>query len=129
MELRIGRPARPAEAGRQVAAHAGKRCANCGAAMAKLPGATPEGFPYSYFRCHACGEEIATKDQLHEVSRMSGEMKSYSAKVTQWGRSVGIRIPKELAVEHGLSAGREVSIMPALGGFRIVPVKRQRHPG
>ncbi|RLI98344.1 MAG: hypothetical protein DRO99_00945 [Candidatus Aenigmatarchaeota archaeon] len=50
-------------------------------------------------------------------------MKSYNVKVSKWGRSLGIRIPKEIASKHGLGDGMEVRVLPEDNGFRIIAEK------
>lgn len=42
-------------------------------------------------------------------------------KISKWGNSRALRIPKQLAVEAGLDFGSEVEILVANGQLRIVP--------
>ncbi len=77
-----------------------KKCSECGGKMEQLTAKTPDGVEYEYFRCEKCGEEILNMAQLHNVAEKYREMKRYRAKLSQWGKSIGLRIPKELAERY-----------------------------
>ena len=49
------------------------------------------------------------------------------AKVSKWGNSRAIRIPKALALELGLEPGAEVTMTSAEGELRIRPRRRKKH--
>ena len=100
-----------------------KRYSDCGKQMRERQALTPEGVRYSYFHCGSCGEEIVDMKQLHVVAEKYRALKLYHAKMTQWGRSLGVRIPKPLVAKYHLKANREVSIVPEREGIRIVPKK------
>lgn len=87
--------------------------------MAEKAGKTPEGVSYKYFQCSKCGEEIVDMKQLHSVANRYRTMKQFRVKVTKWGSSLGIRIPKELTLQYNF--GDEISLVPEKNGIRIVP--------
>lgn len=87
--------------------------------MVELEDKTPEGFSYTYHKCNSCGEEILNMNQLHQVANKYRAMKKYRVKLTKWGLSYGIRIPKELMNEYDF--GDEVSLVAEKKGLLIVP--------
>ena len=97
-----------------------KKCA-CNGKMKELKANTPEGVEYSYFRCEKCGEEIVDMKQLHNVAQKYREMKRFHVKLSKWGMSLGLRIPKELAERYSLKNNEEVTIIPEDKGIKIIP--------
>ena len=98
-----------------------KKCSECRSGMKELVGKTPEGFEYKYFKCEKCGEEILNMTQLHDVALKYRQMKKVQAKVSKWGTSLGIRIPKEFVKKYKLKDNEEVTIVPEESGMRIIP--------
>ncbi len=98
-----------------------KHCSECKGKMKELEDKTPEGVLYHYFKCEECGEEIVDMKQLQEVAEVYRDMKKYYAKVSQWGTSLGVRIPKELVDRYHLRDEEEVAIIPEEKGLRIIP--------
>jgi antitoxin MazE len=47
------------------------------------------------------------------------------ARISKWGNSLGIRIPKALVIEAGLGEGSEVELSLADGRLILTPVDRQ----
>ena len=90
--------------------------------MKELSAKTPEGVSYAYYKCHSCGEEIVDMSQLNAVAQKYREIKKFNAKISQWGMSLGIRIPKELVKQYKLRSDKEVTIIPEKEGMRIIPV-------
>ena len=97
-----------------------KKCAECSGEMKEFEAKTPEGVTYSYCKCNNCGEEIVDMKQLHLVADKYRTMKKYSAKLSQWGLSLGLRIPKELVKKYNLKREKEVMIVPEKGGIKII---------
>ncbi len=95
-----------------------KKCSECKGEMKEYKSHTPEGVEYKYYRCSGCGYEIVDMKQLHEVAAKYREMKKYTAKLTPWGKSLGLRIPKELASKYHFKD--EVVLIPEDNGIRIV---------
>ena len=97
-----------------------KKCSECGGKMKELVGKTPEGIEYKYFKC-TCGEEIVNMSQLHEIADKYRTLKKYNAKLSKWGMSLGIRIPRELVKKYNLKESATVSIIPEEEGLKIIP--------
>lgn len=95
------------------------RC-SCGGTRKKLKGKTPDGITYDYLRCSRCGEEVLGMQELHEVADKYKKMRTYSAKITKWGLSLGLRIPSELVKKYKLKDKEELKIVPEIGGFKII---------
>jgi hypothetical protein len=89
--------------------------------MKELTGKTPEGVMYHYFKCNKCGEEIVDMKQLHVVAQKYREMKTFRAKISKWGMSLGLRIPKELVQKYHFKDEEEVTIIPDDKGIKIIP--------
>ena len=97
-----------------------KRCVECGGMMGEGSGTMPDGIPYKFLHCAKCGEEVLTMDQLHEVAEKYRAMKKYRAKLSRWGASIGMRIPKDLEKQYHLKPERVVTIVPEKQGMRII---------
>ncbi len=97
-----------------------KKCTECKENMKELVAKTPEGFEYRYFKCEKCGEEILDMNQLHNIAEKYREMKRFNAKLSKWGMSLGLRIPKELVKRYKLKDDKEVAIIPEEKGMRII---------
>lgn len=95
-----------------------KRCSECKGEMKEHKAKTPEGVSYTYYKCVACGYEMVDMEQLHSVADKYREMKKYTARLTPWGKSLGLRIPKELAKRYSLKG--EVTLIPEEKGIRII---------
>jgi DNA-directed RNA polymerase subunit RPC12/RpoP len=99
-----------------------KKCNECGKEMKQLKDKTPEGIKYDYFKCSGCGEEIVTMQQLHDVAGEYRALKKYTAKLSKWGLSLGVRIPKELVQKYHLKDNSDITIIPEDDGMRLVTV-------
>jgi hypothetical protein len=98
-----------------------KRCSECGSGMKELTAETPEGFEYKYFKCGKCGEEIVDMKQLHAIAGKYRKLKKYHAKLSRWGLSLGLRIPKELVNKYHLKHDKEITLIPEDEGIKIIP--------
>jgi predicted RNA-binding Zn-ribbon protein involved in translation (DUF1610 family) len=98
-----------------------KRCSECGGEIKEQAAKTPEGVGYKYFKCRKCGEEIVDMKQLHDVAQKYREMKTFRAKISRWGMSLGLRIPKELVKKYNFKDEEEVTIIPDDKGIKIIP--------
>lgn len=96
-----------------------KNCTQCKGKMAEKKGKTPDNISYTYHQCTTCGEEILDMQQLHDVAEKYRVMKKYRVKISTWGVSKGIRIPKELISRYKFKD--EVSLIPEENGLRIAP--------
>ena len=97
-----------------------RKCTNCNGTMRQLKSETPEGAEYFYYKCAKCGEEILNMEQLHQVAEHYREMKKYNVKLSKWGLSLGLRIPKVLVDKYKLKKEKEISIIPEKSGLRII---------
>jgi len=100
-----------------------KKCSECKGEMKELLGKTPEGVEYKYFKCNKCGEEILNMNQLHKVAEKYREMKRFHAKISKWGMSLGLRIPKELVQKYNFKDNNEVTMIPEKEGIKIIPIQ------
>ncbi|MBI3052006.1 AbrB/MazE/SpoVT family DNA-binding domain-containing protein [Candidatus Woesearchaeota archaeon] len=98
-----------------------KKCSECRGEMKELSARTPEGVEYKYFKCNKCGEEMLNMSQLHNVAEKYREMKRFHAKISKWGMSLGLRIPKELVKRYRLKDEEEVTMIPEKEGIKIIP--------
>ena len=98
-----------------------RNCTECDGQMQELTATTPEEIVYHYSQCKKCGEEIVDMKQLHAVAEQYRTLKKYHVKLSKWGLSLGIRIPKELVERYHLKDDEEVSIIPEKKGLRIIP--------
>ena len=89
--------------------------------MKALKNKTPEGVEYNYFKCTKCGEEILNMNQLHNVAEKYRTMKNYHVKLTKWGLSLGLRIPKEIVEKYDLKDDEEIVIIPDEKGIKLIP--------
>ena len=97
-----------------------RKCTECKGNLKPAKAKTPEGFEYGYHKCTKCNEEIVDMKQLHEVAEHYRALKKYHVKLSKWGLSLGIRIPKELVEKYKLKDEKEVSIIPEKTGLRII---------
>jgi predicted RNA-binding Zn-ribbon protein involved in translation (DUF1610 family) len=98
-----------------------KKCGDCGGSMKEKAAVTPEGIKYKYYKCGKCGEEIVNMHQLRDVAVKYRALKLYHAKMSRWGQSLGLRIPKSLAERYKFRPNEEVTIIPEKEGIRVVP--------
>jgi len=98
-----------------------KKCTDCNGTLKEFRDKTPDGVEYKYFKCNKCGEEILDMKQLHQVAQKYRHMKKYHAKISKWGMSLGMRIPKDLAKKYGFKDEREVTIIPEDEGIKVIP--------
>ncbi|MFH1636944.1 MAG: hypothetical protein ABIB71_00800 [Candidatus Woesearchaeota archaeon] len=86
--------------------------------MAEKKAKTPEGIEYKYYECKKCGEEILDMKQLHKVAEKYRSLKTYHAKLSKWGLSLGLRIPQSLVKKYQFSD--KVAIIPQKEGILVV---------
>lgn len=98
-----------------------KKCSECNETMFELTAKTPEGVNYSYFKCKKCGEEIVDMKQLHHVAERYRTLRKYQVKLSKWGLSLGLRIPKDIVKKYHLKDDKEVAIIPEKDGIKIIP--------
>jgi predicted RNA-binding protein with EMAP domain len=97
-----------------------KKCFECNKIMKEMESETPEGIKYCYFRCENCGEEVVDMRQLHDIAQEYRKMKKFSVRISKWGTSLGLRIPKELTKRYNLKESDEVIIVPDDKCLRVI---------
>ena len=98
-----------------------KTCSECKRGkMVEKSASTPEGISYTYFKCTTCNEEILNLKQLHTVAEHYRALKRYHVKLSKWGLSLGLRIPKELAQKYNFKDNKEVNLIPEENGIKII---------
>ena len=65
--------------------------------------------------------ERERKKILEDFAQKYREMKRFNAKISKWGLSLGVRIPKELVKKYNLKGNSNVVIIPEKDGIRIIP--------
>lgn len=98
-----------------------KKCPYCAGKRIEKKGRMPDGVEYSYLECEKCGEETLDMSQLHEVAKKYREMKIFRAKLSKWGLSLGLRIPKDLVKKYKLKDKDEIKIIPEKEGLKLIP--------
>ena len=97
-----------------------KRCDKCKKGnLVEKTERDKNGIAFHYFACATCRNSFLDMDQLHAVAEKYRAMKKYRVKLTRWGVSKGIRIPKELLAKYKFS--KEVSLIPEKDCIRLVP--------
>ena len=96
-------------------------CPMCTGKMETFVDSMPEdNIAYEAYRCTSCGEELLDMKQLGDVAERFKEYKRMKAKISRWGSSLGIRIPKELVKKYKLKPNNEVTFVAEENGIRIV---------
>lgn len=98
-----------------------KKCSECNGEMQELVAETPENIKYSYYKCKNCGQEVVDLKQLHQVADKYRSLKKYQVKLSKWGLSLGLRIPKELVEKYNFKDNEDVAIIPDKEGIRVIP--------
>ncbi|MBI4453537.1 hypothetical protein HY636_02740 [Candidatus Woesearchaeota archaeon] len=98
-----------------------KKCSECNGKMVELKAKTPEGVEYDYFICEMCGEEIIKAEKLHAAPQKHRLMKRYNAKISKWGKGLGIKIPNELVKKYKLKDNELVTVISEKEGIKIIP--------
>ncbi|MFH1053677.1 MAG: AbrB/MazE/SpoVT family DNA-binding domain-containing protein [Candidatus Woesearchaeota archaeon] len=90
--------------------------------MKEYEGRYDDGVNYNYWRCQKCGEEVLDMKQLHETAKKYRKMKKHTAKISKWGMSLGLRIPKDLVKKYNFKENEEVTMIPEKEGIKIIPI-------
>lgn len=97
-----------------------RKCKKCRIELKEVEEKTAEGVSYSYWMCSKCGDEFLDKGQLHSVAEKFRKLKRYHAKISKWGSSLGLRLPKELVKKYKFSTKNEVEIIPEENCLKII---------
>lgn len=99
-----------------------KNCSECKVKMEEKSSKTPENIEYKYYKCTKCGEEIVDMAQLHNIADKYRTIKNYHVKLSKWGLSLGIRIPKEIIEKYNLKDSEEITLIPEEKGIKLIPI-------
>jgi hypothetical protein len=100
--------------------NAARRCAECGNPTTLKTSKFKDGMTYEHYGCERCGQEFLDMKQLHDVADKYRTQKRLNAKITRWGVSLGVRIPKELVEKYKITEKTEVTFIPEDNGIKIV---------
>jgi len=95
------------------------KCSLCGKKTRRVKSVMPDGIPYEYYKCE-CGEEILDMGQLNAVAQKYRKMKKHNAKLSKWGQSLGLRIPKELTEKYNMKEKNTVQIIEEKDGLKLI---------
>ncbi len=86
-------------------------------------GTIPEdGIPYEFYQCNLCGEEILNMKQLQALAQTYRKLrKAKEVSFAQWGNSIAIRIPAEIAQEYHITPGKKGIMTKNKEGIQIIP--------
>ena len=59
-------------------------------------------------------------EQLRNVAEKYRTMKNYHVKLSRWGLSLGIRIPKAVVKKYNFKDNEEVVIIPDEKGIKVI---------
>ncbi len=96
------------------------KCIRCKSEVVEKEKQTSDGVSHKYYSCISCGQEFLDMNQLHEVAEKYRQMKAHRAKISKWGDSLAIRIPKELAKEYALKPDKYVHLIREKKAIRIM---------
>ena len=99
------------------------KCPHCSKVMEKKKDTIKEdGISFEAYYCKECGEELMTMSQLKALAKQYRKLRT-SKEVTfaQWGNSLAVRIPHEIADEYHLSPGSHGILTKDKDGIKIIP--------
>ena len=99
-----------------------KKCSECNGQIKEFVGTDQNGVNYKYYKCLKCNDSFLDMKQLHETSEKYRKMKKYNTKISKWGFSLGLRIPKEIAKKYNFKDKEEVMIIEEKEGIKIIPI-------
>ncbi len=81
----------------------------------------PEHIPYESFQCPKCKEEILSMPQLNKLAdRYKRLRKAKEITFSQWGNSIAVRIPHEIARDLHIKSGKQGLITKDKEGIKIL---------
>lgn len=101
-----------------------EKCADCGNKMIEKIETDINSVPYRYWSCEKCGREVLDMGQLHQTATIYKKLKNaYPAKVSKWGTSLAVRIPKKIISEQKIKEGDRFRFLKEKNGIRLVQDK------
>jgi hypothetical protein len=97
-----------------------RMCNKCKIKMEEKESVLKDGTPYKHYYCSKCKDSFLDMKQLHNVAEVFKKRRKNTAKLSRWGVSLGVRIPKELVLKYKLKEKSEVTFIPEENGIRII---------
>ena len=80
-----------------------------------------DGIPFEAFRCISCKEEFLDMKQLDALADQYKRIrKAKEVTFSQWGNSIAVRIPHEIAHELHIKSGKHGLITKDKEGIKIL---------
>jgi len=77
---------------------------------------------FEAFRCMSCGEELLDSKQLKNLAAKYRKLRAAKEIVfSQWGNSIAVRIPKDIAEEYHITSGTHGLLTKDKDGIKIIP--------
>ena len=81
-----------------------------------------DGIEFEAYKCQECGEEIMDMKQLKVLAGKCRKLRSAKdITFAKWGNSIAVRIPREIADEYNISAGKHGILTKDKEGIKIIP--------
>ena len=82
-----------------------------------------DGIDFEAFKCSSCGEELLDMNQLKSLAgRYRNLRKAKDITFAQWGNSIAVRIPRDIADEFKITSGKHGILKKEKDGIKIVPM-------
>jgi len=82
-----------------------------------------DGVEFEALKCTSCGEELLDMAQLKSLaSKYRSLRKAKDVTFAQWGNSIAVRIPRDIAEEFHIVSGKQGLLKKEKDGIKIVPV-------
>ncbi len=76
---------------------------------------------YSFYKCISCKEELLDMPQMQSLAKKYKSFRRANrVSVSKWGNSLAVRIPKSVAQELHLKAGKELLLMKEEDGIKLL---------
>ncbi len=81
-----------------------------------------DGIEFEAYKCTGCGEEIMDMKQLKVLAGRYRKLRSAKdVTFAKWGNSIAVRIPRDIAGEYNISAGKHGTLTKDKEGIKIIP--------
>ena len=82
-----------------------------------------DGVEFEALKCTSCGEELLDMAQLKSLaSKYRSLRKAKDVTFAQWGNSIAVRIPRDIAEEFHIVSGKQGLLKKEKDGIKIMPV-------
>lgn len=81
-----------------------------------------DNIPFEAYKCSKCGEEILDMKQLKNLATKYRKLrKAKEITFAQWGNSIAVRIPSDIANEYNIISGKHGIMTKEKEGIKIIP--------